>query len=207
MNIPAAIFTGLLLLGWTGGGTYVYVCKYRCLCDNTSDTLKKESIAQKDTAKIEVKPQIQAEIKPEIKPDAALRQDGKATIEGKTDALSKEEKNIIDDKIIVYFQTASINMIETADNQLYFVALQKYLATNPNAIVSLTGHTDNTGVADQNLVYGKNRAENVKNILISRGIKATQIETETKGQTEPLADNSTDDGKGKNRRCEVVVKK
>ena len=204
MNIPAAIFTGIFLLGWTGGGTYVYVCKYKCLCDNaTTDTSTRT-----DTLKKEVVKEIpKNDLKPVISPDTALRQDGKATIEGRTDALSKEEKNIIDDKIIVYFQMASINMIQTPDNQLYFVALQKYLETNPSAVVSLTGHTDNTGVADQNLIYGKNRAENVKNILISRGIKATQIETITKGQTEPLADNTTDEGQGKNRRCEVVVRK
>lgn len=70
--------------------------------------------------------------------------------------------------------------------------------------IVIIGHTDNTGNAEQNLRYfGKKRAEALKAYMVSRGANADQIECESKGQEEPVADNSTREGRALNRRANI----
>jgi outer membrane protein OmpA-like peptidoglycan-associated protein len=64
---------------------------------------------------------------------------------------------------------------------------------------------DKDGKADANLDLYKRRAAAVKNYLVKEfGIDAARIETDGKGQTEPVAPNNTTEGKAKNRRVEFV---
>ena len=79
------------------------------------------------------------------------------------------------------------------------------LNENPDVRVRVVGHTDSDGNAAANLDLSKRRAEAVKESLSKNfGIAATRIETDGKGQTEPLAPNNTTEGKAKNRRVEFV---
>jgi len=73
--------------------------------------------------------------------------------------------------------------------------------------VEIYGHTDNVGNADANLTLSRARAQAVKTWLKERGITENRFQAvEGKGQNEPLDDNSTDAGRAKNRRVEVIVK-
>jgi type IX secretion system PorP/SprF family membrane protein len=69
----------------------------------------------------------------------------------------------------------------------------------------LSGHTDNVGDDDANMILSKNRAEAVKNYFISQGIAENRIKVNYFGETKPIADNSTSDGRQKNRRVEFVI--
>lgn len=70
--------------------------------------------------------------------------------------------------------------------------------------IRITGHTDNTGNEEQNLkIWGMKRAESLKAYMVSRGVNADQIECESKGQSEPVADNSTREGRAQNRRANI----
>ncbi|MGH7541094.1 MAG: OmpA family protein, partial [Gemmatimonadota bacterium] len=69
----------------------------------------------------------------------------------------------------------------------------------------IEGHTDSTGADDYNLELSEGRATSVKTYLVDHGIEAGLIEVVGKGETEPIADNGTDDGRAANRR--VVVKR
>ncbi|NKI25989.1 OmpA family protein [Arenibacter sp. 6A1] len=70
----------------------------------------------------------------------------------------------------------------------------------------IIGHTDTDGPDDANLSLSQKRAAAVKNALVNiYGIDAGRLQTDGKGETEPIADNSTTDGKAQNRR--VVFKK
>jgi outer membrane protein OmpA-like peptidoglycan-associated protein len=69
----------------------------------------------------------------------------------------------------------------------------------------LSGHTDNVGDDDANMILSKNRAEAVKNYFISKGISENRIKVNYFGETKPIADNSTPDGRQKNRRVEFVI--
>lgn len=105
----------------------------------------------------------------------------------------------------VYFETGKSVIKTDAALQKYFEDLKLYLVEEPNSKLVLTGHTDDTGLADKNLVLGKARAEQVKGQIAKMGISATRITTETMGQTKPLAPNTTAEGRAQNRRVDMVV--
>lgn len=70
----------------------------------------------------------------------------------------------------------------------------------PGVRVAIVGHTDNIGTPEANLELSRRRAEAVKAYLVRGGIDASRIETDGKGDTEPVAPNDKEDGRAKNRR-------
>ena len=71
--------------------------------------------------------------------------------------------------------------------------------------VSIEGNTDNTGSADHNMKLSQQRADNVKNFLVEQGIDAGRLSAKGLGMTMPIADNSTKEGRQKNRRVDLVI--
>jgi len=76
----------------------------------------------------------------------------------------------------------------------------------PELKFSVEGHTDNVGADDFNLTLSKQRAETVKNQLISMGIASERLQSNGFGESKPLHDNSEDAGRANNRRVEFVKK-
>jgi outer membrane protein OmpA-like peptidoglycan-associated protein len=72
-------------------------------------------------------------------------------------------------------------------------------------LLKLSGHTDNQGNAAKNMLLSEKRAKAVKKYLVSKGVKADKITAEWFGQTVPIADNTTEAGRQKNRRVEMKV--
>ena len=71
--------------------------------------------------------------------------------------------------------------------------------------VKIIGHTDADGSEEVNQSLSEQRALAVKNALVSEfGVEGPMLQTEGKGETEPVADNSTTEGKAQNRRVEFV---
>lgn len=77
------------------------------------------------------------------------------------------------------------------------------LKANPAMRVEIRGYTDNVGAPSYNLRLSERRAASVKDFLISQGIAADRIATEGFGVANPVADNSTEQGRAQNRRVEV----
>jgi len=71
--------------------------------------------------------------------------------------------------------------------------------------IIITGHTDNKGAPDYNMKLSLQRAESVRDYLVSTGVDPKKLEVRGEGETKPIADNSTDEGRAKNRRVEVDV--
>ncbi len=71
--------------------------------------------------------------------------------------------------------------------------------------LQISGHTDNVGDAQKNLVLSKQRAESVKAYLVAKGVDAKRLNTLFFGETQPIADNNTPEGRQKNRRVEMTV--
>jgi OOP family OmpA-OmpF porin len=71
--------------------------------------------------------------------------------------------------------------------------------------IKITGHTDNVGTADYNMKLSLKRAETVRDFLIGLGVDPKLLEVSGEGMANPIADNSTSEGRAKNRRVEVDV--
>ena len=84
--------------------------------------------------------------------------------------------------------------------------LTEIATNNKDKNISLTGHTDNTGSAQRNQVLSQNRANSIKNYLVSKGMPATQITAEGKGDAEPIAENNSEENMALNRRVELKIK-
>lgn len=72
-------------------------------------------------------------------------------------------------------------------------------------VVIAVGHTDSVGTDAYNNKLGERRAQAVKAYLISRGVERNRVYTESKGESRPVADNRTREGRAKNRRVEIEV--
>jgi OOP family OmpA-OmpF porin len=72
--------------------------------------------------------------------------------------------------------------------------------------VEVAGHTDNVGTPESNLKLSQDRAQAVMAALVARGIKADRMTAKGYGQSVPVADNRSEDGRAKNRRVELVKK-
>lgn len=75
---------------------------------------------------------------------------------------------------------------------------------NPDLKFSVEGHTDNTGSAAGNQTLSEARSQAIVAKLVEMGISADRLTASGKGQSSPIADNSTDEGRAKNRRVEFV---
>nr|WP_315212367.1 OmpA family protein [uncultured Duganella sp.] len=82
--------------------------------------------------------------------------------------------------------------------------LLKLKGMNTEVVVTV-GHTDSVGSNEYNQKLSLRRAEAVKAYLVGTGMDATRVYTEGKGETQPLADNATAEGRAKNRRVTVEV--
>jgi len=104
----------------------------------------------------------------------------------------------------INFETGKSNLKPTSFKQLDKLAL--LMERKPELTIQIIGHTDNVGNDAANLQLSKERAASVKKYITSKKIDAKRIETDGKGASEPVADNTTDKGKAQNRRTEIRVK-
>ncbi len=81
------------------------------------------------------------------------------------------------------------------------VILQKYPDTN----ILIEGHTDSTGSDEHNMTLSRNRANSVANELAAVGVDASRFTIMAYGETQPIADNSTAEGRRLNRRVEIAI--
>lgn len=79
------------------------------------------------------------------------------------------------------------------------------LKNTPETDVTIYGHTDNTGSRDINVKLSNERAQSVANFLSTNGVSSSRMTTQGKAFDEPVADNSTAEGRAKNRRVEIYI--
>lgn len=84
--------------------------------------------------------------------------------------------------------------------------ITKLMIDNPDLSFSVEGHTDSTGNADSNQTLSEQRSQAIVDKLVELGIDNTRLTASGKGQSTPIADNGTDEGRAKNRRVEFVKK-
>ncbi len=80
------------------------------------------------------------------------------------------------------------------------------LNANPDTDIKIIGHTDNTGKVDYNQTLSEKRAKSVFDYLMEdQGVSSKRMTYEGKGVHEPVADNSTPEGRALNRRVEILI--
>ena len=79
------------------------------------------------------------------------------------------------------------------------------LAQQAGTDVRIIGHTDNVGSEASNNLLSVNRAQSARDYLVSRGVSASRVAIDGRGEREPIADNSTEAGRARNRRIEIFL--
>ena len=75
----------------------------------------------------------------------------------------------------------------------------------PDTDLLIVGHTDNVGSQGYNLPLSQKRAQSVKDYLVGKGISSSRLTSKGKGLEEPIADNTTAEGRAQNRRVEIAI--
>ena len=101
------------------------------------------------------------------------------------------------------FKTGSAEITQASFTFLDDIAT--YMKANPSFTLSIVGHTDSQGDEAYNQRLSEDRAESVKSYLIKKGVGEISITAEGKGESEPIADNNTPEGREKNRRVVFSV--
>lgn len=110
----------------------------------------------------------------------------------------------VDDKTIIRFPYNSTNKLSDSAVEDYLDKVADRVKKSGER-VRLTGHTDSDGRSEYNLSLGKQRADIIKQYLVRKGVSSSKIITSSKGETKPIASNSTNSGKAENRRTELEI--
>jgi len=103
----------------------------------------------------------------------------------------------------VFFDTEKYNINSRSAESLDRLA--NIFKEYPNSNILIEGHTDSTGADAYNLTLSKNRAQAVTDYLRNKGISSGRMNTKWYGENQPKYDNSTVEGRAKNRRVELAI--
>jgi len=108
---------------------------------------------------------------------------------------------IILKNVIFEFNSSVLDSID----RIEIDQLLAFLQDNPNLVIELRGHTDDVGNRERNMSLSLERAAAVRNYLIDKGIDTNRIFFHGYGETMPISNNYTEDGRALNRRVEFVI--
>lgn len=118
--------------------------------------------------------------------------------------LSAEEQKILQD-VFENLEFATGKWIIKAVSYPSLNKLATLLITKPNYSLKISGHTDAVGSEKANQTLSVNRANAVKSYLVKRGVSKNKIEARGFGESQPIADNETEEGRQRNRRVEFNI--
>ena len=108
--------------------------------------------------------------------------------------------------LTIYFSTGKTSIRLNDEDKANIDSIKKLMDEKSDVNLLLTGYSDNTGTDAINEIVSQNRADAVKTKLVSMGLDESRMGTAAKGSQNPIADNSTAEGRTQNRRVEVTVK-
>lgn len=153
------------------------------------------------TVKHGFKTRVDFTLEPEAAPPPPPPPPAPIPIEKKSKVYIEKEKIVITETI--HFETGKAVILPISYSILNAVA--EVLKQNPTIKVRVEGHTDSVGSDEFNLRLSQARADAVMKYLISQGISPDRLEARGYGETMPIADNSTPEGRAKNRRVEFTI--
>jgi outer membrane protein OmpA-like peptidoglycan-associated protein len=121
------------------------------------------------------------------------------------DSLMKLKASMPKD-LLIYFEFNDAKFKPDPQTGSSIAPFKAWLDKYPASMLSVSGHTDLVGTPDYNRELGMKRARVVTEYLVSQGINASRIQTESMGETKPAAGYITSDERAKNRRTEITIK-
>lgn len=103
----------------------------------------------------------------------------------------------------MFFDTNKTEILPESEPEL--LNLLEFMKEEPSRRIRIVGHTDNQGKDAANQILSEGRANAVRDALIERGIDASRIEAEGRGESQPIDTNDTPEGRQNNRRVEVEI--
>ncbi|MGD0341878.1 MAG: OmpA family protein [Bacteroidales bacterium] len=167
----------LAFLGWSALSAHLYVCNMKGLC-NEPITAQIDVINHKDV------------------------------IAG--DTLNKPlspEQAASPGNLIIYFAFDKSEFSSDAETDKYFEKSNAYLNQNSQARLGITGYTDAFGSDEYNQALGYRRAQSLQHYFESKGMPASKVIIESRGEKEPAENNNTSAGRANNRRTVITIKK
>lgn len=142
---------------------------------------------------------------------AAEAEQERLRAEAEAERVREQERlraNPLDDPDSVLAQRVVYFDFDKSDIKPEFMAViqahAKYLADNPNARVTLEGHTDERGSREYNIALGNRRAQAVRRMLMFHGVADRQVATVSYGEEKPAAMGQSEQAWQRNRRVEIV---
>ncbi len=99
------------------------------------------------------------------------------------------------------FGSSQLNEQSISELDRVLVLLEKY----PNAHLKVTAHTDSVGSKEKNMALSQQRADNVRDYLVSGGFPKEQMISQGYGSSQPIASNTSPEGRAINRRFEIII--
>jgi outer membrane protein OmpA-like peptidoglycan-associated protein len=167
----------LVFVSWSAFSTYIYVCQIRGLCSEP----------------------ISLQIN-------AVNSENNTVSDSLTKVVVKEKPAAPKDDVIHFaFDQSKFDVNDQTGK--YVDSLNEYLEQTAEAMLIITGHTDATGTNEYNQSLGLRRAQSVKQYLENKGITSKKMIIESKGEMQPVDNNSTREGRANNRRAVITIKK
>lgn len=122
------------------------------------------------------------------------------TLEYVLEPIEKGRTFVIQNLFFASNETTILPQSEPSLQELY-----EFLEANPDVRIRIVGHTDWVGSDRDNQILSEGRAESVKRSMVERGIAPERMETEGRGETQPIDTNETEAGRQNNRRVEFTI--
>ncbi len=188
----------IAFVAWCFLSTNWYVCTIKQLCKDT------QVIA---TTSITEPIEVSTEPIPIDSPQVPLLSDKKDMIATTDKKVAQHyEVEELGGKVIIHFPSASAVPELDAELEDYLNGfVNDHLVTNE--LITVAGHTDNTGTTEGNYQLGLRRARKIGALLVAKGIPEERINVISKGERAPIESNETLNGRNKNRRVELIIQK
>ena len=108
--------------------------------------------------------------------------------------------------LTVYFEFDDARFITDPQIDKSLINFETWLEKNPESMLSIMGHTDILGTSEYNQALGLKRAQSIQEYLESKGVYSNKIISDSKGEDQPVVDQTTEEGRAKNRRAVITIK-
>jgi outer membrane protein OmpA-like peptidoglycan-associated protein len=165
---------------WSSLSTYFYVCQIKGLCPDETEQIQLSVSVMPEVEPVTKSPEPESVVTPDVKLESP-------------------------ESFIVQHAYNHDDFIKAGEFENYIDQIITYLGEKPTSKVLVVGNTDNIASESSNNELGLRRAAYTKKYLIANGIPENSISITSKGESSPIAKNSTKSGRAKNRRTEIEI--